>query len=227
VISHAPVSSTSCGSGRDDADVVDPEHRQVFDLPEIRLVVTEHVVERRRCRRGCSTGSTPPRPASSPCSTAIRSGDGPPWTTLGSSGPCPGWPFTTGGALPPRRRRPRPLQRAPLERTQGGGHRLGPGISDLVSLPVEARYAVQAARASGQNHLDAATLHSLRVRYGRLVARVLAANRLPRSASGRDVRESLPRPRPPRRTTGRRVAIHHRLQRPFRQPPGRAGHPAG
>src|ERR1019366_7949120 len=194
VISHAPVSSTSCGSGRDDADVVDTEHRQVFDLPEIRLVVTEHVVERRRCRCGCTTGSTSPRPASSPCSTAIRSGDGPPWTTPGSSGPCPGWPSTTGGALPRRRR----------------------------------DHAVQAGRASGQNHLDAATLHSIRVRYGRLVARVLAANPAPEvgkrsGCKGKDYHLLV-------RLDGQRADVLRFITDfnvPFRQQPGRAGHPDG
>ena len=66
VISHAPVSCTSCGSGLDDAEVVDTERRQVFGLPEIRLVVTEHVVERRRCRCGCTTKASFPKAATAP-----------------------------------------------------------------------------------------------------------------------------------------------------------------
>ena len=47
-------------SGLEDAEVVDTERRQVFELPEIRLVVTEHVVERRRCRCGCTTKADVP-----------------------------------------------------------------------------------------------------------------------------------------------------------------------
>ena len=60
VISHVPVSCPSCGSGLDDAEVIDTEVRQVFELPEIRLVVTEHRAERQRCRCGCTTKATFP-----------------------------------------------------------------------------------------------------------------------------------------------------------------------
>ena len=38
--------------------MVDTERRQVFELPEIRLVVTEDIAERRRCRCGCTTKAT-------------------------------------------------------------------------------------------------------------------------------------------------------------------------
>src|ERR1019366_4061845 len=43
VISHAPPSCTSCGSDLDDAEVVDTEHRQVFELPAIHLAVHQHL----------------------------------------------------------------------------------------------------------------------------------------------------------------------------------------
>jgi transposase len=66
IISHAPVSCTSCGSGLEDAEVVDVEHRQVFDLPDIRLVVTEHIAERRRCQCGCTTKAGFPKAAIAP-----------------------------------------------------------------------------------------------------------------------------------------------------------------
>jgi hypothetical protein len=48
--------------------------------------------------------------------------------------------------------------------------------NDLARLLVEAKHTVEAARATGADHLDAATLHSIRVRYGQLVAKGLAAN---------------------------------------------------
>jgi transposase len=55
VVHHTPTACTSCGAGMKDAEVVDAERRQVFELPQIRLVVTEHVAECRRCRCGCTT----------------------------------------------------------------------------------------------------------------------------------------------------------------------------
>jgi transposase len=51
--------------------------------------------------------------------------------------------------------------------------------NDLATLLVEAKRTVEDARASGGDHLDAATLHSIRVRYGQLVAKGLAANPAP------------------------------------------------
>jgi transposase len=66
VIFHAPPSCSSCGSGLEDAEVVDVERRQIFELPEIRLVVTEHIAERRRCRCGCTTKAEFPRTAIAP-----------------------------------------------------------------------------------------------------------------------------------------------------------------
>jgi transposase len=66
VVPHAPPLCSSCGSGLEDAEIVSTERRQVFDLPEIRLVVTEHVAERRRCRCGCTTKATFPTAAIAP-----------------------------------------------------------------------------------------------------------------------------------------------------------------
>jgi transposase len=51
--------------------------------------------------------------------------------------------------------------------------------NDLASLLVEAKHSVEYARATGVDHLDATTLHSIRIRFGRLVARGLAANPAP------------------------------------------------
>ena len=52
VVVHAPPSCSGCGHSLATAPVVSTEKRQVFDLPEIRLVVTEHQVQHRQCRCG-------------------------------------------------------------------------------------------------------------------------------------------------------------------------------
>jgi len=52
VVVHAPHVCEGCGAGLDDAAVVSTETRQVFDLPEPKVIVTEHVCERRRCSCG-------------------------------------------------------------------------------------------------------------------------------------------------------------------------------
>jgi transposase len=46
--------------------VVDTESRQVFDLPEIHLFVTEHIAERRRCGCGMTTKASFPSLATAP-----------------------------------------------------------------------------------------------------------------------------------------------------------------
>jgi len=51
--------------------------------------------------------------------------------------------------------------------------------NDLADLLREAKRSVDSARADGADHLDAATLHSIRVRYGQLVAKGLCANPAP------------------------------------------------
>ena len=66
VVTHAPNSCEGCGGDLSRAEVVDTERRQVFDLPEIRLLVTEHVAERRRCTCGCTTKATFPAAATAP-----------------------------------------------------------------------------------------------------------------------------------------------------------------
>jgi len=54
LITHAPEMCPGCGSALDEAEVVASDSRQLFDLPEVRLLVTEHRRETRRCRR-CGT----------------------------------------------------------------------------------------------------------------------------------------------------------------------------
>jgi transposase len=66
VLLHAPVSCTSCGADLSDAEIVGFETRQVFDLPKIRPHVTEHQLERRRCRCGCEVKAVPPPEATAP-----------------------------------------------------------------------------------------------------------------------------------------------------------------
>ena len=51
--------------------------------------------------------------------------------------------------------------------------------NDLAGLKIEAKHATEAARASGLDSLDAATLHSIRVRYGQLVAKGFHLNPAP------------------------------------------------
>jgi len=66
IVTHSPLSCGSCGAGLAGAPVVDVERRQVFDVPEIVFVVTEHVAERRRCACGCETKASFPEAATAP-----------------------------------------------------------------------------------------------------------------------------------------------------------------
>jgi len=54
-IHHRPTNCQKCGGSLADAEVVGGEARQVFDLPPIRLLVTEHRAEHRLCRCGVVT----------------------------------------------------------------------------------------------------------------------------------------------------------------------------
>ena len=66
VVWHAPACCAGCGASLDGASVEGSERRQVFDLPEIRLRVVEHVVERRRCGCGQLTAASFPAGVSAP-----------------------------------------------------------------------------------------------------------------------------------------------------------------
>lgn len=48
-ITHAPQTCHGCGTSLAGAEVVATSRRQVFDLPQVRLSVTEHRRETRRC----------------------------------------------------------------------------------------------------------------------------------------------------------------------------------
>ena len=65
---HPPSSCRCCGAGLGDAEVTAVESRQVFDLPQRRAEVTEHVAERRRCGCGVETkGEFPPEATAPAC----------------------------------------------------------------------------------------------------------------------------------------------------------------
>src|SRR5215213_1718050 len=49
LVTHAPQTCRGCGASLDEAEVVEASRRQVFDLPPVKLVVTEHRRETRRC----------------------------------------------------------------------------------------------------------------------------------------------------------------------------------
>lgn len=66
VVRHAPKKCRGCGAGLGKGKVMGEERRQVFDLPEINVVVTEHVSERRLCRCGEVTGAAFPSEAKAP-----------------------------------------------------------------------------------------------------------------------------------------------------------------
>jgi transposase len=74
VVVHVPGTCSGCGADLVDAPVVTEEVRQVFDLPEIRPYVTEHRLERRRCRCGCETKAEAPKEATAPAcyGTGVR-----------------------------------------------------------------------------------------------------------------------------------------------------------
>ena len=57
---------THCGADLSDAEVIGVKRRQVFDLPQIHPFVTEHRIERRRCRCGCEVKAAIPANATAP-----------------------------------------------------------------------------------------------------------------------------------------------------------------
>lgn len=65
-IAHAPVCCGSCGSDMAEAEVVGEVRRQVLEIPEVRVRVTDHVAERRRCACGHETVGTFPPAARAP-----------------------------------------------------------------------------------------------------------------------------------------------------------------
>lgn len=67
-VEHVPERCERCGADLCSAEVLGHEVRQVFDLPELRPLVTEHRAERRRCRCGAvSTGGFPSEATAPTC----------------------------------------------------------------------------------------------------------------------------------------------------------------
>ena len=63
---HSPVSCARCGQSLGAAKVAGTEVRQVFDLPDSHLEVTEHRAESRRCSCGATTKAPFPAEAKGP-----------------------------------------------------------------------------------------------------------------------------------------------------------------
>ncbi len=66
VVVHPPVCCAGCGEALTGAEVVGEVRRQVLDIPEIRIRVTDHVAERRRCWCGHETVGVFPPEAKAP-----------------------------------------------------------------------------------------------------------------------------------------------------------------
>jgi transposase len=63
---YEPVGCAGCGAGLADAPVAGTERRQVFDLPVIRLGVTQHTMVARECTCGTVTKARPPAGVNAP-----------------------------------------------------------------------------------------------------------------------------------------------------------------
>ncbi|GAC1665921.1 MAG: hypothetical protein PVS2B1_24710 [Candidatus Dormibacteraceae bacterium] len=66
VVVHTPSCCGACGAGLGGAAVTGESRRQVFDLPEPFVEVTEHIAESRRCGCGTVTAGEFPPEASGP-----------------------------------------------------------------------------------------------------------------------------------------------------------------
>jgi transposase len=66
IIDHVPAACGGCGGGLADADIVATRRRQVFDIPPLRLSVTEHRARSVRCGCGHVTAAAFPAEATAP-----------------------------------------------------------------------------------------------------------------------------------------------------------------
>jgi transposase len=66
VVIHRPACCHGCGTSLRKAPVTSVETRQVFDLPQPRVQVTEHQLQHRRCRCGRITMAQPPAGTGAP-----------------------------------------------------------------------------------------------------------------------------------------------------------------
>ena len=69
---HVPGRCRGCGGDLAEAEVVGQERRQVFDLPAMRVEVTEHVAQTRRCDCGATTKAEYPEQAKAPACYGAR-----------------------------------------------------------------------------------------------------------------------------------------------------------
>ena len=72
VLVHEPAVCGGCGESLADAPVVSTESRQVFDLPPIKLWITEHRIQHRRCSCGCVTMADVPAGVGAPAQYGSR-----------------------------------------------------------------------------------------------------------------------------------------------------------
>jgi len=66
VVVHQPAQCRGCDRPLAEAEVIGVTTRQVFDVPDPKVVVVEHQAERRRCECGCSTTATFPAEVTAP-----------------------------------------------------------------------------------------------------------------------------------------------------------------
>jgi transposase len=66
IVEHTPAVCEGCDGDLDDAQVVGATRRQVFDIPPLRLRITEHRAQRRRCACGHVTAAAFPDEATAP-----------------------------------------------------------------------------------------------------------------------------------------------------------------
>jgi transposase len=72
VVVHVPDGCDGCGRSLSAASVTSVEARQVFDLPPIRVHVTEHRLQHRRCQCGTVTMATAPAGVGAPAQYGPR-----------------------------------------------------------------------------------------------------------------------------------------------------------
>jgi transposase len=71
-ITHEPGTCAGCGADLHDADVVGVERRQVFDLPPVRIEVTEHRLVAKECSCGTVTKAPAPDGVNAPVQYGSR-----------------------------------------------------------------------------------------------------------------------------------------------------------
>jgi transposase len=66
IVPHRPLWCPACAGDLSDAEVIDVERRQVFEVPEVRPHVTEHQLLKVRCTCGAETKAPAPPEATAP-----------------------------------------------------------------------------------------------------------------------------------------------------------------